>query len=183
MTNVPPPEPPTRRIDPVAPPPVYEERPVYQERVVEPAVAPVDPNLMFVRLEDAISSLRTGLIFVGVLTVLAIGLAIYAITQTNDNNSNGTRAGASSQRVATLDDRIDRLSRQVQQARADARAARALTTRIDSLSRSVSALRAQGAGGGAAASQVASDITALDKRLTAVEQQVQDLKANPTTTP
>jgi polyhydroxyalkanoate synthesis regulator phasin len=182
MSNVPPPEPPTRRIDPVAPPPpVYEERPVYQERVVEPAVAPVDPNLMFVRLEDAISSLRTGLIFVGVLTVLAIGLAIYAITQTNDDSNNAGTRGASSQRVATLDDRVDRLSRQVQQARADARAARALTTRIDSLSRSVSALRAQGAGGGAAASQVASDITALDKRLDTLEQQVQDLSNQPTT--
>jgi polyhydroxyalkanoate synthesis regulator phasin len=181
MSTVPPPEPPTRRIDPVAPPPpVYEERPVYQERVVDP----VDPNLMFVRLEDAISSLRTGLVFVGVLTVLAIGLAIYAITQTNDDNTNaGTRAGASSQRVATLDDRVDRLSRQVQQARADARAAQALTTRIDSLSRSVSALRAQGAGGGAAASEVTSAITALDKRLDTVEQQVQDLNTNQTTTP
>jgi hypothetical protein len=181
---VPPPEPPTRRIDPVAPPPpVYEERPAYRERVVEPAVAPVDPNLMFVRLEDAISSLRTGLVFVGVLTVLAIGLAIYAITQNNGDNNAGTRAGASSQRVATLDDRVDRLSRQVQQARADARAAQALTTRIDSLSRSVSALRAQGAGGGAAASQVTSAITALDKRLSTVEQQVQDLNTNQTTTP
>jgi polyhydroxyalkanoate synthesis regulator phasin len=182
MSTVPPPEPPTRRIDPVAPPPpVHEERPVYQERVVEPAVAPVDPNLMFVRLEDAISSLRTGLVFVGILTVLAIGLSIYAITQNDDNNAGNTRAGASSQRVATLDDRIDRLSRQVQQARADARSAGDLTGRVDALSRSVSSLRGQAGSGGAAATQVTQAITDLDKRLDSLEQQVQDLSQAPTT--
>jgi hypothetical protein len=180
MSTVPPPEPPTRRIDPAPPPP-----PVYEERVVEPAVAPVDPNLMFVRLEDAISSLRTGLVFVGVLTVIAIGLAVYAITQANDakdKNANG-RTGASSQRVAQLDDRIDRLSRQVQSARADASAARALTTRVDSLSRSVSSLRSQAGSGSAASSQVTQAMTDFDKRLGALEQQVKDLSSNTTTTP
>lgn len=180
MSTVPPPEPPTRRIDP-APPPA----PVYEERVVEPAVAPVDPNLMFVRLEDAISSLRTALVFVGVLTVIAIGLAVYAIMQANDakdNNANG-RTGASSQRVAQLDDRIDRLSRQVQSARADAAAARALTTRVDSLSRSVSSLRSQAGSGSAASSQVTQAMTDLDKRVTTLEQQVKDLSSNTTTTP
>ena len=172
-TTPPPPEPPTRRLDPAPPPVAYE-------RVVEPGIAPADPNLMFVRLEDAISSLRTGLVFVGLLTVIAIGLAVYALTR-DDNTSNGTRSdAASTERVVQLDDRVDRLSRQVQQARADARAARDVGTRVDALSRSVTALRSQ-AGNGAASADTTQAITDLGKRVDDLDQRVQDLSAGQTT--
>ena len=167
MSTTPPSEPPTRRLAPA------------YERVVEPAVAPVDPNLLFVRLEDAIASLRTALVFVGILAVLAVGLSIYAITR--DDSSPAARSGAvTSERVAQLDDRIDRLSRQLQQARADARAARDLPTRVDALSRSVSALRTQ-AGSGAAATDATQALQDLGKRVDSLEQQVQDLGQGQTT--
>ena len=166
-TTPPPPEPPTRRLDPAPPPVAYE-------RVVEPGIAPADPNLMFVRLEDAISSLRTGLVFVGLLTVIAIGLAVYALTR-DDNTSNGTRSdAASTERVVQLDDRVDRLSRQVQQARADARAARDVGTRVDT------ALRSQ-AGNGAASANTTQAITDFGKRVDDLDQRVQDLSAGQTT--
>jgi outer membrane murein-binding lipoprotein Lpp len=173
MSTTPPPEPPTRRLDPT-PPPVYE-------RVVEPGVpvAPADPNLLFVRLEDSIASLRTGLVFVGVLAVLALGLAIYALTQDDGSPARSSSGGVSSQRVSQLDDRIDRLSRQVQQARADARAARDVGTRVDDLARTVGQLRSQATdGGGADATQA---ITDLDTRLDKLEQQVQALGQGQTT--
>jgi outer membrane murein-binding lipoprotein Lpp len=134
---------------------------------------------MFVRLEDAISSLRTALLFVGILAVLAVGLSIYALTR-SDNSSTG--GGVSSQRVAQINDRIDRLSRQVQQARADARAARDLATRVDTLSRSVSALRSQ-AGNSVSATSATQAIQDLSKRIDDLDQRVQALSQGQTTTP
>ncbi len=167
-----PPEPPTRRIEPVAPaPPAYE-------RVVETGVPAVNPNVMYVRLEDAISSLRTALVFVGVIAVIAAGIAIYALTRTD--NSSSDSGAASSTRVSQLSDRVDRLSRQVQQARADARGVSTVSGRVDALSRQVSTLRGQAANTPAPPDPTAA-IKALDKRLAALEQQIQDLGASQTT--
>lgn len=110
MSTTPPPDRPTERLRPTAPPP-----PVYEERVVTPAV---DPNVILLRLEDAIGSLRTGLMVVGVIAVAALGVAIYALTKADDTGG-GSRSGlATDARVSQLDDRIDRLSRQVQGLRA-----------------------------------------------------------------
>lgn len=170
-----PPEPPTRRIDPVAPPP-----PVY-ERVVEPGVPVVDPNVMYVRLEDAISSLRTALVFVGVIAVIAAGIAVYALTKSDDSSSRGS--GTSSARISQLDGRVDRLSRQVQQARSAARGITVLSQRVDSLSRQVATVRGQSAKTTAAPDPTQA-IQALNKRLSALEQTVQSLSSSAgTTTP
>ena len=107
MSTTPPPNRPTERLQPSAPP----QPPVYEERVVAPAA---DPNAILLRLEDAIGSLRTGLMFVGVLAVAALGVAIYALMQASDDDT-GSRSGlASDSRVSELDDRVDRISRQVQ---------------------------------------------------------------------
>jgi polyhydroxyalkanoate synthesis regulator phasin len=108
-------------------------------------------------------------------------VAIYALTQKNDSSGTGSSA-ATSQHLTQLDDRVDRLSRQVQQARADARAGRALVARVDALSRSVTALRSQ-AGSSTAAPDTTQAIQDLGKRLATLEQRVQDLSAQTTTTP
>jgi len=103
-----PPDRPTERLQPQPPP-----QPVYEERVVSPAI---DVHAVLLRLEDAIQSLRTGLMIVGVIAVAALGVAIYALMQ--DDGGSGSRGGlASDSRVSQLDDRIDRLSRQVQDLR------------------------------------------------------------------
>ena len=106
----PPPDRPTERLQPSPPP-----RQVYEERVA-PAV--VDRDAVLLRIEDALSSLRTGLMIVGVLAVAALGVAIYALLKEDDTNGGGSRSGlATDDRVSQLDDRIDRISRQVQDLR------------------------------------------------------------------
>ena len=108
-SNPPPPDRPTERLPPSPPP-----REVYEERV---APAAVDRDAVLLRLEDAIGSLRTGLMIVGVLAVAALGVAIYALVK-EDDNGGGSRSGlATDDRVSQLDDRIDRISRQVQDLR------------------------------------------------------------------
>lgn len=133
MSTTPPPDRPTQRLSPTPPSP-----PVYQERVVTPAV---DPNVVLLRLEDAIGSLRTGLMVVGVIAVAALGVAIYALTKADDSGG-GSRAGlASDSRVTQLDDRIDRLSRQVQGLRSGAGASSdAVEARVSALEKTVKTL-------------------------------------------
>lgn len=110
-TNPPPPDRPTERLKPSPPPP---QQPVYEERV---ATAGVDPNAILLRLEDAIGSLRTGLMIVGVIAVAALGVAIYSLMQ-DDDGGGGSRSGlATDSRVSDLEDRVDRISRQVQDVR------------------------------------------------------------------
>lgn len=110
-TDPPPPEGPTERLRPSPPPP---QQPVYEERV---ATAGVDVNAVLLRLEDAIGSLRTGLMVVGVIAVAALGVSIYSLMQ-DDDEGGGSRSGlASDSRVSDLEDRVDRISRQVQDVR------------------------------------------------------------------
>jgi len=134
MSTTPPPDRPTERLRPTAPPP----QPVYEERVVTPAV---DPNVVLLRLEDAIGSLRTGLMIVGVIAVAALGVAIYALTKTDDSDG-GSRSGlASDARVSRLDDRIDRISRQVQGLRSGAGSSSdAVDERVAALEKTVTTL-------------------------------------------
>lgn len=112
-----PPDRPTERLQP-QPPPQGPGPPIVEERYVAPAA---DPNAILLRLEDAVNSLRTGLMIVGVIAVAALGVAIYALMK-DDDAGTATRGNAASEsRVSQLDDRVDRLSRQVQAARAEAR--------------------------------------------------------------
>lgn len=133
-TNPPPPDRPTGRLQPTPPPPP----PVYEERVVAPAA---DPNAVLLRVEDAIGSLRTGLMVVGVIAVAALGVAIYALMKDEDSGG-GSRSGlASDDRVSQLDDRIDRISRQVQNLRAGGGASSdAVEDRVAALEKTVETL-------------------------------------------
>jgi prefoldin subunit 5 len=55
---------------------------------------------------------------VGVIAVAALGVAAYALMQAGDDGGGGSSSGlATNERVSRLDDRIDRLSRQIQDAR------------------------------------------------------------------
>jgi len=111
MATPPPPDRPTEPLRPIRP----EPPPVVQERYVAPAG--VDTTSMLLALEDAVGALRTWLAVVGLVAAAGLGIAIYALTKTDD--SGGSRAGlASDTRVSRLDDRVDRLSRQLQTLRA-----------------------------------------------------------------
>jgi len=132
--------PPDRPTEPLRPAPAPAPR---QPVAYEPAPAPaVDVTAVLVRLEDAVNSVRTGLMIVGVIAVAALGVAIYALVKEGDASSSSA-GGASSARVSELDDRVDRLSRQVQDTRADDNAsddASALADRVDALERTVKTL-------------------------------------------
>lgn len=136
MSTTPPPDRPTERLAPSPPP-----RPVHEERVVAPAG---DPNVILLRLEDAIGSLRTGLMIVGVIAVAALGVAIYGLVTSSEDSGGGSRSGlASDARVSELDDRIDRLSRQVQDLRSAGSSGAAGTAdeeRVAALERTVKTL-------------------------------------------
>ena len=130
MSSVPPPDRPTQPLRPNPPPPVVEER------VVERGV---DVGAALAALEDTIESLRTALMIVGALAVLALGVGIYALL--NDDDDGGSRRGlASDERVSRLDDRVDRLSRQVRSVRADARDDGGLEDRVAAVERTVETL-------------------------------------------
>jgi hypothetical protein len=167
MSTTPPSDRPTERLQPT-PPPVYEQR----------GAAAGDPNVILLRLEDAIGSLRTGLTIVGVIAVAALAVAIYALVQANDSSSGGSRGGlATDSRVSQLDDRVDRLSRQVQDLRSGGDSggdSAALDSRIAALERTVRTL----------ASRPSTDPTqAIDElsgRLDAVSRDVEQLKQTQT---
>lgn len=103
-----PPDRPSGRPRPQPPQQGYDDR---------PATPGQDPNGILLRLDDAIGSLRTGLMVVGVLAVAALGVAFYALVKAGDDSGGGSRSGlASDSRVSDLEDRVDRLSRRQEDA-------------------------------------------------------------------
>jgi polyhydroxyalkanoate synthesis regulator phasin len=167
MSTTPPPDRPTERLQPTPPPPQYE-------RAVEPrAPMAADATLLI----TAISSLRTWLVLVAVLAVAAVGLGLYAVLR-NDNGT--TRGSASADRVARLNDRVDRLSRQVRQLRSASSGTSALSRRVDALSRQIAALRSQGANGSSPTDPTQA-IQDLNKRVDDLSRQVQQLGQAQTT--
>ncbi|HEV7807133.1 MAG TPA: hypothetical protein VGO80_15020 [Solirubrobacteraceae bacterium] len=108
MSTTPPPDRPTEPLRPIRPTP-----PPVQERVVAPGS---DQGLLLARLDDAVASLRTWLAVVGLFAVVALGVAIYALSRAD--GTSGSRGGlATDERVSRIDDRVDGLSRQVQSLR------------------------------------------------------------------
>jgi hypothetical protein len=132
MSTPPPPDRPTQRLRPSPP-----RQPVHDERVGTPAV---DPGVVLLRLEDAIGSLRTGLMIVGVIAVAALGVAVYALMQEEDSGG-GSRSGlASDARVSQLDERIDRISGQLQDLRSGGGTDSPVDDRVAALERTVKTL-------------------------------------------
>ena len=169
MSTTPPPDRPTERLRP---------SPAYDERPVTPAA---DPNIVLLRLEDALGSLRTGLMIVGVIAVAALGVAIYALMK-SDESGGGSRSGlASDARVSQLDERIDRISRQVQDERAGGAdtggASAAVDDRVAALEKTVKTLADRPSTDPQAA------IDQLSERIDDVARDVEALQQAPSQTP
>lgn len=158
MSTTPPPDRPTEPLRPA------RRAPVVQERVVEPAI---DPNIVLLRLEDEVRSLRSGLMIVGVIAVAALALALWALLSDDTATTRGGQASDAS--VAQLDDRVDRLSRQVQNLRAGG--VTALDERVDSLERTVNRLASR-----PAPEDPTEEIQQLTERVDELSRDVDELK-------
>ena len=133
-----------------------------------------DANAVLLRLEDAMNSLRTGLMIVGVIAVAALGVAIYALMK-EDEGGAGSGNAASDSRVSQLDDRVDRLSRQVQDVRSDVRGggdAAELGDRVEALENTVKELADRPAPGDATQA-----VQELSERIDDVTADVEELKS------
>jgi hypothetical protein len=185
-TAPPPPDGPTEPLPPA-------DAPRVRERLVEEPVVPAADPLPIVHFEDALRSLRTAVVLLGLLSVAALGVAVYALIKGQEAD----RGSAGSGRVSRLEDRVDRLSRDLQRTRestrgtADAADVNRLQTRlgdkadaadVGKLQRTVAKLETQ-----VAQSQSKTDTsTALDQvdqRLDDVSRQVRELQDTQQTSP
>ena len=153
--------------------------PVYEERVVAPAV---DPTVILVRLEDAVGALRTGLTIVGIIAVAALAVAIYGLVTDGSGTRSGSRAGlASDERVSSLEDRADRLSRQVQALRSSGSTSSAgdtaLADRVAAIERTVKTLADR------PATDATQAVQELSSRIDEVAKDVEALKQAQQTAP
>lgn len=165
-----PPDRPTERLQPQPPPQPYVE-----ERIVSPAV---DTGAVLLRLEDSLQSLRTGLMIVGVIAVAALGVAIYALMKDDGGSTAASSGAASDARVSQIDDRVDRLSRQVQDLRSGGGGgdeAAALGDRVAALEKTVKELADRPAPGDATQA-----VQELSDRIDDVTADVEQLKSAPT---
>jgi polyhydroxyalkanoate synthesis regulator phasin len=185
-TAPPPPDEPTEPLPPADAPRVRER--LVDERVISAA----DP-LPIVHFEDALRSLRTAVVLLGLLSVAALGVAVYALIKGQEAD----RASAGSNRVSRLNDRVDRLSSDLQRTRqsasgtADATDVNRLQTRlgdkadaadVGKLQRTVAKLQTQ-----VTEFQSNNDTTAaldqVDQRLDDLSRQVRALQDNAQTSP
>jgi len=152
-TTPPPPDRPTEPLPPAGAPSV-------RERVVDEPVAAADP-LVFARLEDSLRSLRTAVVLLGLLSVAALAVAVYALI----NSQEADRGSASSGRVARLDDRVDKLSRDLQRTR-QSTSGTADRSDVDQVQRSVSE------------KADAEDVRSLQRTVAKLQAQVADAGSN-----
>ncbi|WP_354700789.1 hypothetical protein [Paraconexibacter sp. AEG42_29] len=108
--------------------------------------------LAFENLAATVRTLRATLIGVALVTVAALLLGFYALSQAGDDDGSGGSSSASS---SQLDDRVDRLSRQVQKLRSGSSSGSADTADLDALKEQVD--------GAAKASDLQSLREAVDK--------------------
>ncbi len=187
-TTPPPPDRPTEPLRRARPAPGAPERSVQpapllaEERVVAPVV---DPNVILLRLEDAIDALRTWLVVVGVVAVAALAVAVYALVS-DDTSSTGGGSGAglaSDERVSQIETRVDRLSRQVQDLRTDGSSgggdSSALAGRVGDLENTVKGLSPGSGSSAAGGTQQAID--ELSKRIDDLAGDIEQLKQSGTT--
>jgi uncharacterized protein HemX len=120
-------------------------------------------------IHDRLRSLRNGMVALGVLVVVALGVALWGLLTAQ--TARDERATASVSRARSLERRIDRLEAEVARAPSAADVAR-LEGRLQAVE--------------ATAGQAQQDTAALDDRLQRLEQRVDDIAtstATPTPTP
>jgi len=136
--------------------------------------APVEDPYRTELLLDQLRSLRTAMAIVGLIAVAALAVAIYAVLTKDEGSDAG--AGASTQQVADLDDRVDALEADVK--------TRATKNQVSQLSDDVKALSdkvatqsktAASSDNGGTDEQARSSIDKLEQSVQTLSQDVKDL--------
>jgi outer membrane murein-binding lipoprotein Lpp len=172
-----PPEEPTRHLPPAqAPPPRVREREY---------LGPDDGGGLLAELQDQVRSLRTAVVLLGLLSVVALGIAAWALLKSHDDTTTTTTqpGGASAARVSRLQDRVSNLETKVGN-RATTGGLNDLKTQQKDLADRVDKLESKSGQTQNAASkdtvdQVSQDVQDLQKRVENLEKQ----QANPSPTP
>ena len=155
-------DPPTRRI------PLEPQQPV----AAQPGYVQVEPPEH--ELLRKVRSLQTGLALVGLLSALALGVALYTLLTDEDRNSGDGRRGASNAEVERLENRVSELQDDI-----DNRATKTSVSKLrgeqEQLSESVEQATGDdtGADAKAAADQLKTDVQELSERVDKLSQQVQ----------
>ena len=172
---------PTRRLPPTRPAEPLPEREV---------VTTTEPDPGWVQeILDRLRSLRTGLALVGVLATAALGVGLWALLSQEEEGD--ARQGASRERVQALDERVDELESETEDA-ASQNAVQGLRDQQQELEERVRAVEEQASDGGGAEDvqadvQQLSDaieqngqaIEQLDERVGDLEQQQTQDSASP----
>jgi gas vesicle protein len=180
MSLPPDPDEPTRRLPPARPAEPLRER--------EVVTTEADPGWEQAIL-DRLRSLRTGLALVGVLATAALGVGLWALLSQEEEGD--ARQGASRERVQTLEDRVDEVESDTEDA-ASENAVERLRDQQQELEERLSAVEEQSSDGGGAQDvqadvQQLSDaieqngqaIEQLDQRVGDLEQQQSQDSASP----
>jgi gas vesicle protein len=180
VSRPPDPDEPTRRLPPThrpdAPPP----------RAYEREVVVADDDLIWrEELVDRLDRLRTAVVLLGVLAVVALGIALWALLTQEEEG--GARRGASAEQVRALEERVEELEQDTGRA-ASRDAVSQLSETVESLDERVGAVedRVEQEGAseqtiedlqgdvqqlGDAVEQLGDAVEQLDQRVAAVEEQ------------
>jgi chromosome segregation ATPase len=121
-------------------------------------------------LRDRVRSLTTALVLTALLATVALGAALYALLQDDDEDTSGRR-GASPARVQSLDERVDQL-----EGRIDDRATKNSLNELEQRLGTVEDQAEQAGEAGGDASQLQQSVETLDESVNALEDRVQSLE-------
>jgi peptidoglycan hydrolase CwlO-like protein len=140
--------------------------PTRRRHATEPvAVTQADELLFREEVRDRLRSLTTAVAFLAVLAIAALGVAIWALLSSQDD---GGTSGASVSRVRALEDRVDRLAADVENAAPQDdlqqldRRQQELTDKVDGLDEQVT--------------QTAEDLENVPQDIETLKQDVDDLQ-------
>ena len=170
------PEPPTRRI-----PPQQPQGPPPGGQIRETEYATADPGFALQELTDRVRSLQTALALVGVLAAAALGVALWTLLSEDDG---GDASGASSEQVAELEDRVERVEERVGDRATEGQLSE-VQEDVEQLSQQVEEAAAEGGGDDAqqAVEDLSEDVQALSDRVDDLAAQGGSPPEGTTTTP
>ena len=170
MSLPPDPDEPTRRLPPSRPAEPIREREVVTSAELDPAWTQ--------EILDRLGSLRTAVALLGVVSAAALGVGLWALlTQEEEGDA---RRGASQERVRELDDRVDALESETEDA-ASRDAVEQLRDQQRELEERLSAVEDQSDGAAiddvqADVRQLSADLAQAGRSIQQLEQRVEDLE-------